>query len=339
MSDFTPVEPASAPRLTPEAMSLSSPFTLPFFSKHLAFGAVFFVLFIAFRIYFAIPPKLKSRSKSSNTVLLVGPSASGKTALFARLLYGAAPQTHTSIKENEGLLKSRWAVEASEAKEEQSEKEELKDTEKDGIDASELVPIALRRPINIVDLPGHARLRTRLLAQFLPAADKIIFTVDAVAGLSGKGLRESAEHLHLLLTLLSILPPTGEPPKLLILLTKSDLLPTPRSSTTTSTNPHSQLIERAKTSLSRELDRRRASSTSGSTTNAAATLESLEPVVAGGGAAKGLPSEESEVWKDGEAFAFEGAFGWDKVEHEVEWAVAGVRSEKGVESVWDWLEL
>lgn len=73
----------------------------------------------------------RKMSKSTKTVVLTGPLAAGKTALFSKvssdwrlsrgkelkadslpsqLLYGHAPQTHTSMKENEGLLKQHWAV-------------------------------------------------------------------------------------------------------------------------------------------------------------------------------------------------------------------------------------
>jgi hypothetical protein len=53
--------------------------------------------------------------------------------------------------------------------------------------------IVLARPLHLVDIPGHPRLRTRSLAQFLPAADGIVFIIDAVSGLTGKNVRDAAE--------------------------------------------------------------------------------------------------------------------------------------------------
>lgn len=48
-------------------------------------------------------------------------------------------------------------------------------------------------PLHLVDIPGHPRLRTRSLAQYLPAADGIVFTIDGAAGLTGKNVRDAAE--------------------------------------------------------------------------------------------------------------------------------------------------
>lgn len=53
--------------------------------------------------------------------------------------------------------------------------------------------LALARPLHLVDIPGHARLRTRALAQFLPTASGVVFTIDASTGLTGKNLRDAAE--------------------------------------------------------------------------------------------------------------------------------------------------
>lgn len=44
----------------------------------------------------------------ARTLLLVGPSAAGKTALFSKLVFGKDVKTVTSMKRNEAVLKTRW---------------------------------------------------------------------------------------------------------------------------------------------------------------------------------------------------------------------------------------
>jgi len=60
-------------------------------------------------------------------------------------------------------------------------------------ETSQLPSVVLAQPLHLVDLPGHPRLRTRSLAQFLPAADGIVFTIDAAVGLTGKNVRDAGE--------------------------------------------------------------------------------------------------------------------------------------------------
>lgn len=47
--------------------------------------------------------------------------------------------------------------------------------------------------MQVIDTPGHARLRARALAQFVPAADGIVLVVDAAQGLTGPRVREAGE--------------------------------------------------------------------------------------------------------------------------------------------------
>ncbi len=47
--------------------------------------------------------------------------------------------------------------------------------------------------MQVIDTPGHARLRARALAQFVPAADGLIFVVDGAQGLTGQRVREAGE--------------------------------------------------------------------------------------------------------------------------------------------------
>ncbi|BGP14046.1 hypothetical protein JCM10213_002341 [Rhodosporidiobolus nylandii] len=316
------------------------------------------------------------KRKGANTVLLVGPLASGKTALFSKLVYGHAPQTHTSMKENEGNVKAKWG--AGEV-EQVSEKEGL--LEKEG---EEPAAVPLATPLHLVDIPGHPRLRTRSLAQYLPAADGIVFTVDASSGLSGKNARDAGEHFHILISLLSLLSQRQATlPPVLVLLTKSDTLSSTSASSTASPSAKAKsptlTLDRAKQSLLRELERRRlaasgaggASSTeTGTPLSAGAKLEGLEAVPTGASSAggvsgllsslglssssgagapqlsetaAGLPSDEGEVLANEEAFGFEGAVEWEKLERaagtEFTWALGSVKQGKeGVEKVWEFVE-
>ncbi|KAK4053693.1 hypothetical protein OIV83_001349 [Microbotryomycetes sp. JL201] len=198
---------------------------------------------------------------ATTTAVLCGPLAAGKTALLTKLALGTAPHTHTSIKENEATVTHKLASHRS--------------------SDDELDQERLARPLHIVDTPGHPRLRTRLLAQFLPIADGVVFVIDAATGLSGKNIRDAAEHLHVVLCLLATLVEANrshEPARLLILLSKADLVPA-LSASAASTTASSTLasatdspvspsiaaaaksstlaVDRAKQSLAREMDRRR----------------------------------------------------------------------------------
>ncbi|GAA5901618.1 hypothetical protein JCM5296_003334 [Sporobolomyces johnsonii] len=361
----------ATPRAEPEVLSLIAPASFTPLRLFISLVILLIFLLIAF-----FSPRSSSRTplkkrSAAATVLLVGPLASGKTSLFSKLVYGHAPQTHTSMEENEGLVKAKWGA---------GEPVKADDKgEKDGpLDEDEPAAVALSRPLHLVDLPGHPRLRTRSLAQFLPAADGLVFVIDAVTGLSGKNVRDAGEHLHVLLSLLSLLSSrrSAPLPPLLILLTKSDLLTSSTASTPTKPKSASLTLDRAKQSLARELERRRAASTAGGT-SAGAKLEGLEAIQTGGGAgssssavfksllaalgllgssastttttlmtqgAVGLPSDEVEVLANEDAFAFEGAFEWAKVEQalglEIKWAAASSKdvSEAGLDKVWEWVD-
>ncbi|GAA5996476.1 uncharacterized protein JCM10292_007636 [Rhodotorula paludigena] len=322
---------------------------------------------LVFLVVAAVKPRgrhavaVKARHKGARTVLLTGPLASGKTALFSTLVYGHAPQTHTSMKENEALVKAKWGA-ADLPEGEKGEKAE----------ADEAPAVPLSTALHLVDLPGHPRLRTRSLAQYLPVADGIVFAIDGQTGLTGKNVRDAGEHLHIVLSFLSLLSSRQSTlPPLLILLTKSDLAPSSSSSAS------SQLaLDRARTTLLRELERRRLASSGSSSASASASsstlrtgssplsagakLEGLDAIPlssggSGGGGrglvgsllasvglgsspsssgaaldaaahAAGLPSDESELLSVAadDVFAFEGAASWDKL----------VRACGGVEVRW-----
>lgn len=177
-------------------------------------------------------------------------------------------------------------------------------------------------------------------------------------------------HLHVLLSLLSLLSsrrPSASMPPLLILLTKSDLLTSSTSSSIpTKTKSPSLTLDRAKQSLARELERRRAASSAG-ITSAGAKLEGLEAIPTGASnssifksilsafglgapttttteSVEGLPSDEAELLSNEDAFPFEGSFEWEKIEKglgiEIKWGVASStdKSQEGLAKLWDWIE-
>ncbi|XP_068648493.1 uncharacterized protein [Aristolochia californica] len=110
------------------------------------------------------------RYKKSNTVLLVGLSGSGKTSLFYQLRDGTTHQgTVTSMEPNEGTF----------------------------IMHSESAKKGKAKPIHVIDIPGHSRLRP-MLDNFLALAACLVFVVDAVDFLPN--CRAAAEYLYDILT-------------------------------------------------------------------------------------------------------------------------------------------
>lgn len=134
------------------------------------YGAIGVVLFTIF--FFLIVRLLKRRS--SNTVVLTGLSGSGKTILFYQLRDGSSHQgTVTSMEPNEGTFLLH----------------------------SEMTKKGKVKPVHIVDVPGHSRLRPKL-DEFLPQAAGIVFVVDAVEFLPN--VRAASEYLYDILTKASV---------------------------------------------------------------------------------------------------------------------------------------
>ncbi|KAI3952686.1 hypothetical protein MKX01_013648 [Papaver californicum] len=107
------------------------------------------VLVFTFVFFFLVG--LFKRSKS-DTIVLAGLSGSGKTVLFYQLQDGSPHQgTVTSMDPNEG----NFALHS-----EFSRKGKIK-------------------PVRVVDVPGHSRLRPKL-DEYLPQAAGLIFLVDAL---------------------------------------------------------------------------------------------------------------------------------------------------------------
>jgi len=116
-------------------------------APHVAIISAFATLLLAFVLLFLL---VRGR-KSKDTILILGLSNSGKTALFERLRDGKITETVTSLKENEQTF----------------------------VLHSELSDSNRPRPVHIVDFPGHQRLRSQLTT-FLPITRGIIFLIDAV---------------------------------------------------------------------------------------------------------------------------------------------------------------
>ncbi|MCL7051308.1 hypothetical protein MKW94_015381 [Papaver nudicaule] len=106
----------------------------------------------------------------SDLIVLAGLSGSGKTALFYQLRDGSSHQgTVTSMDPNEGNF----------------------------VLHSESSKKGKRKPVRVVDVPGHSRLQSKL-DEYLPQAAGLIFVIDALDFLPN--CRAAAEYLYEILT-------------------------------------------------------------------------------------------------------------------------------------------
>lgn len=115
------------------------------------------------------------KRKKLNTIVLAGVCGGGKTVLFYQLRDGSSHQgTVTSMDPNEGtfVLHSETPIKKGKFK-----------------------------PVHIVDVPGHSRLRPKL-DEYLPQAAGLIFVVDALEFLHS--CRQVAEYLYDILTKASV---------------------------------------------------------------------------------------------------------------------------------------
>jgi len=170
---------------------------------------------------------LRARRQSKftrDTILFVGVSDAGKTAILSSLAFHQPLSTHASLQANSSLI---------------------------------TLP-NLKYPVQAVDIPGHPRIRIQYRDHFNDAK-AVIFVVDA-STVSRNGAAV-AEYLHQILHSFMSIPPSRSTPALIVLAHKSDLL----ASTTSSTNtPADQLaINRVRTILERELEKRRQSQAGG----------------------------------------------------------------------------
>lgn len=136
---------------------------IPDIQLYTAFAIIFVTLILSVIVRL-------SKKKKSNTIILAGLSGSGKTVLFYQLQDGSSHQgTVISMEPNEGTF----------------------------VLHSELNKKVNIRPVHIVDLPGHSRLRPKL-DDYLPQSAGLVFVVDALEFLST--CRAAAEYLYDILT-------------------------------------------------------------------------------------------------------------------------------------------
>ncbi|CAE6520898.1 unnamed protein product [Rhizoctonia solani] len=166
---------------TADAMPISQPFAIGSRAILIVASLVLAVL-IAFILSFT-----RRRPSSKRTsVLILGPSDAGKTALYSTLAFGRALPTHTSIQSNSTLYTTSHG-----------------------------------RTLRLVDIPGHPRLRGQFTDHLQDTA-AVVFVVDS-ASIARNGAAV-AEHLQSVLRALSTLPASQPVPQLLIHAHKSDLV-------------------------------------------------------------------------------------------------------------------
>ncbi|XP_034950989.1 signal recognition particle receptor subunit beta [Chelonus insularis] len=102
------------------------------------------------------------RRSVGRSVLLTGLSDAGKTLLYARLIHSKFVETYLSSKENVGDI-----------------------TIKD-------------QNLQIIDIPGHERLRNKFFDKYKSSARGLIFVIDSVT--VQKDIRDVAEYLYTLLS-------------------------------------------------------------------------------------------------------------------------------------------
>jgi len=102
------------------------------------------------------------------TLLLLGSNNAGKTTLLYKICFGTNVPTHTSMKP---LAVSTINV----------------------FDEDERIS---KKPVDVIDVPGHPRLRTQALKKYSSSVGGIVFVMDAV----NPNIRDSAEFLYDVLT-------------------------------------------------------------------------------------------------------------------------------------------
>jgi len=107
---------------------------------------------------------LWTRKKSlGRDILFCGPCDGGKTTLISQLVVGKPVETYTSMMEN----KFSWEVEG-------------------------------KPSVNLVDIPGHERIRNEILGRFSSSARGIVYVVDS--NTVSKQVRDVADFLHNILS-------------------------------------------------------------------------------------------------------------------------------------------
>ncbi|KAI0934748.1 hypothetical protein AcV5_006490 [Taiwanofungus camphoratus] len=192
-----------SPILTPQAL----------FAASISLAVLLLAIFILFS-------RRKSTSRG-DSLLLLGASDAGKTAILSTLVYKQTLPTHASMQTNSSVV---------------------------------ALPLT-HKTIRVIDIPGHPRIRDQF-REHLSDAKAIAFVVDAsTVSRIGPAV---AEHLHQVLHALMSLPPSRPMPALAIVAHKSDLL-----KSTAQATPDQLAINRVRTILERELEKRRASQAGG----------------------------------------------------------------------------
>ncbi|RPD66379.1 P-loop containing nucleoside triphosphate hydrolase protein [Lentinus tigrinus ALCF2SS1-7] len=111
------------------------------------------------------------------------------------------------------------------------------------------------KTLRLIDVPGHPRIRDQF-QEYLPHAKAVAFVVDS-STISRNGAAV-AEHLHMILNALTSLPPSRGTPSLTIVAHKCDLM-----KSTAHASAEQLAINRIRTILERELEKRRASHANG----------------------------------------------------------------------------
>ncbi|CAO3628711.1 unnamed protein product [Cunninghamella blakesleeana] len=118
---------------------------------------IYGLILVVIIIVIFVSLSLVKKQQKGNTILLLGIPGAGKTSLFTFLRYDKVASTVTSMKENEGKI----TIE--------------------------------NKTFDLVDMPGHERVRYRYL-DFLPVSYKIIFVVDSTT--LHNQVRQVAEYLY-----------------------------------------------------------------------------------------------------------------------------------------------
>ncbi|WRT66952.1 uncharacterized protein IL334_003917 [Kwoniella shivajii] len=293
---------------TPEVGTLTSLLTHPLLQdpKFVAAAGGLVVLLLFLSLFRS--GKKTSRRSGPSTILLVGSSDGGKTSIFTKLVQGIYPQTHTSIQASSTTIS-------------------FPSPDSDG----------QVKPIKLVDLPGHPRLRDEL-KKHVKDASGVVFVVDVQALVrNSASVAEELPPILIALSNLSTASSSYEPIKFLILAHKSDLLVRPSPPTTRSPPdiPEASLTtarERVKSILTRELDRLK-SSRGGSggkiegmgkvagTSNAGF----FSKILGFGGGSVDVGGQGDEGEDESLIWGGKGPFKWEDVEGvEIEWGASGL---------------
>ncbi|KAG0141266.1 hypothetical protein CROQUDRAFT_664093 [Cronartium quercuum f. sp. fusiforme G11] len=217
--------------------SLSNVFYLPYILT--AVLLIFCTLFIKHH-FFITSIKPRSLDDDHPVIVLSGPIGSGKTKLWYKLIQDCdSIETIPTVNSHSKLV--RLETERHETAEEQRRT---------------VTPTF----VTLIDTTAQPHLRAAAFASHFQHSTNVVFVIDSQVGLSGKGLRDTAESLNLVLSyllLLSYQRVKGNLPKLAIYLDSSGS----KSLNLNETDFMETSTIKIKTILNKELNRRRIAST------------------------------------------------------------------------------